>query len=103
MATTRSALVTILFVVGLLAVSAQGQVAMAPTPQALVPGMAPAAGPVFQPTGSPNYISYLALGANRAPCPSATGRSYYTQNCTEQPAATPYTRSCVQITRCARG
>lgn len=50
------------------------------------------------------YISYGALNANRAPCPSGQGRSYYTANC--QPSAgdpDPYSRSCDQITRCARG
>ena len=54
--------------------------------------------------GSPYYISYGTLNANRAPCPSGQGRSYYTQSC--QPSggnADPYARSCTQIARCARG
>lgn len=76
----------VLCLVGMLVVSAQGQ----------VPGPAPGYNPS-------DFISYLALGADRAPCASGTGRSYYSQNCMASPSATPYTRSCVQITRCARG
>lgn len=49
------------------------------------------------------YISYDALSANRAPCPSGTavGSSYY--GCTPTGTATPYTRSCTALTKCARG
>ena len=51
-----------------------------------------------------SYISYGALNGNRAPCPSRSGRSYYTPNCANQNGrAQPYRRGCYQITRCARG
>lgn len=50
------------------------------------------------------YISYGALDGNRSPCPSAgAGRSYYNAGCSSSGAVSPYRRSCVQITRCARG
>ncbi|KAG0590920.1 hypothetical protein M758_1G130600 [Ceratodon purpureus] len=101
---TAVVMMVVLFM-GMLVVSTQGQIAMAPapTPEAFFPGMAPFESPTFNPTGAPTFISYAALSANRAPCPSGTGRSYYTPGCTAQPSATPYSRGCYQITRCARG
>lgn len=91
----RSALVVMLCVL-ILVVNAQGQVVLAPAPG---PSPANATGNVTQ-----YYISYGALSANRAPCPSGAGQSYYATNCTVQTGiVTPYTRSCNQITRCARG
>jgi hypothetical protein len=53
---------------------------------------------------TPYYISYGSLDANRAPCPSGQGRSYYTASCQSTSGdPQPYARSCAQITRCARG
>ncbi|XP_031498398.1 rapid alkalinization factor-like [Nymphaea colorata] len=45
------------------------------------------------------YISYEALKRNSIPC-STGGASYY--NCRPGAEANPYTRSCNDITRCAR-
>ncbi|KAF3793848.1 RALF-like 1 protein [Nymphaea thermarum] len=49
---------------------------------------------------SGQYISYGALSRGSIPC-SRRGASYY--NCRPGAQANPYTRSCNQITRCARG
>lgn len=52
--------------------------------------------------GTQTYISYGALTANRAPCPSGTaGSSYY--SCATTGTVSPYVRPCTQITKCARG
>ncbi|KAB2023463.1 hypothetical protein ERO13_D06G017900v2 [Gossypium hirsutum] len=49
------------------------------------------------------YISYGALSANRIPCPTRSGRSYYTPDCFKaRKAVNPYTRGCSRITRCRR-
>ncbi|GLJ12976.1 hypothetical protein SUGI_0201940 [Cryptomeria japonica] len=45
------------------------------------------------------YISYEALKADSVPC-SKSGTSYY--NCGSSGQANPYSRSCTEITRCAR-
>ncbi|GLJ12977.1 hypothetical protein SUGI_0201960 [Cryptomeria japonica] len=45
------------------------------------------------------YISYGALRADSVPC-SKSGTSYY--NCGSSGQANPYSKSCTQITRCAR-
>lgn len=48
------------------------------------------------------YISYASLSKARTPCPARSGKSYYTKNCAKSAKATPYTRGCTTITRCAR-
>uniref|UniRef100_A0A5K0X062 Uncharacterized protein n=1 Tax=Nymphaea colorata TaxID=210225 RepID=A0A5K0X062_9MAGN len=50
-----------------------------------------------------DYISYIALLADRAPCPPGCGRSYYTFNCYEaRGQVRPYEKGCSAITLCAR-
>ncbi|KAG0615681.1 hypothetical protein M758_5G058700 [Ceratodon purpureus] len=101
MAMSRSQVGCVFFFLGLLLVGCQGQ--MLGRQRSSAEEMM-SYDPRRSLAGSPYYISYGSLNANRAPCPSGQGRSYYTASC--QPTggdAQPYVRSCTQIARCARG